>query len=125
MDDGRVDAEWKVQFAVMLARLEERQAAGDRAVSVASEETSRRLEGLNGEASRIQTVLASCVPREVYDRGIESVDKASDASNRELDRRLKLLENGASNLAGRTWIGGAIILIMAAAIAAVIPLVMK
>jgi len=138
----RVDMDgddWKVP----VARLEERATASDKALTVATQELHRRLEGLNGEAGRIREILAACVPREIYDRGIhsteeaskvmmaefdrkiEALEKAGDVKNEATDARLKVLENASANMAGKTWIGGAIVLVLAAIIAAAIPLLMK
>jgi len=83
---------------VVLARLEERIIASDKALSVATNELHRTVESLTSE----------------QDRRWES-----------LDQRLKVLENQSANFAGKTWIGGAVVLILAAIIASVIPLVMK
>jgi phage-related minor tail protein len=110
---------------VVLARVEERIVASDKALTLATQELHRRLESLNGEAGRIRDILATCVPREVYERGIESVEKASKVTADEFDRRIKVLENQSANLAGRTWIAGAVVLILAAIIAAVIPLMRR
>jgi hypothetical protein len=104
---------------ISIARVEERIIASDRALTVSTQELHRRLESLNGEAGRIREILASCVPREVYDRGLDSLEKSINVTAVDFDRRLKALENANANMAGRTWIGGAVILIIAAAIAAV------
>jgi len=112
-------------ISVLIARLEERILASDKALTVATNELHRRLEMLNGEAARLREMQASYIPRETYDRGMESLEKSTLASDQEMDRRIKVLENMNANMAGKTWIGGAIILIMAAVIATAIPLIAR
>jgi hypothetical protein len=113
------------KLEVAFARLEERIIASDRALTVATAELHRRLEMLNGEASRLREMQATYVPRETFDRSVEAIEKATKVMEEGLDARVKTLENANANMAGKTWIGGAVILIMAAAIAAVIPLLLK
>ena len=101
---------------VCLARLDERikalgetvrrtEAGGEKALQLATVELHRRLELLNGEAGRIREIQAAYVPREVFDRYKESVEQ-----------RVSNLENFDANLTGKQWIGGAVIVILAAAI---------
>jgi len=110
---------------VSMARLEERILASDRALTVATSELHRRLEMLNGEASRLREMQATYIPRETYDRGIDAIEKATKTSEDEIDRRLKALENAGANQAGKQWVGGAIVLILATVIAAAIPLITR
>lgn len=110
---------------VLIARLDERILAADRALMVSTNELHRRLEMLNGEAGRLREMQASYIPRETYDRGFDAIEKATRASEIEIDRRLKLLENMNANMAGKQWIGGAIILVLAATIATAIPMISR
>ena len=110
---------------IILARIEERMIASEKALRISSDENHRRLEILNGEAGRLREMQASYVPRETYDRGLNAIEKATKVMSDEMDRRLKVLETTAANMAGKTWVGGAIVLVLAAVIAAVIPMVMK
>jgi len=80
---------------------------------------------LNGEASRLREMQATYIPRETYDRGIDAIEKATKTSEDEIDRRLKALENAGANQAGKQWVGGAIVLILATVIAAAIPLITR
>jgi hypothetical protein len=115
----------ELDLEVKFARLEERIVAADRALSVATQELHRRLEMLNGEASRLREMQASYIPRETYDRGVDAIEKATRSMESELDRRLKVLETGAANMQGRTWVGGAIVLIIASVIAVAVPMLLK
>lgn len=101
---------------VCLARLDERlkamtenirrtEEAGEKALTLATQELHRRLEILNGEASRLREMQATYVPREVFDRYKETQEQ-----------RISDLENFDANLTGKQWIGGAVIVILAAAI---------
>lgn len=115
----------ELDLEVKFARLEERIVAADKALNVATQELHRRLEMLNGEASRLREMQASYIPRETYDRGVDAIEKATRSMESELDRRLKVLETGAANMQGRTWVGGAIVLILAAIIATAVPMLLK
>jgi hypothetical protein len=110
---------------VSMARLEERIRAAADALNVAQSELHRRLEMLNGEAARLREMQATYIPRETYDRGIEAIEKATRSTEIEVDRRLKLLENQSANDKGKQWVGGAIVLILAAAIATATSLVAR
>jgi hypothetical protein len=109
------------QVLVLLARLEERQGAAERALELNRLEIHRRLEILNGEAARLHNMQMTYVPRETFDTNVDAIEKATRIMETSLDARLKMLENANANLAGRTWIGGAVVLILAALISAVIP----
>jgi hypothetical protein len=101
---------------VCLARLDERikamredirrtEESGERALDLATQELHRRLEILNGEAGRLREMQATYVPREIFDRYKETQET-----------RISGLENFNANLTGKQWIGGAVIVILAAAI---------
>ena len=101
---------------VCLARLDERikamkedirrtEESGEKALRVSTAEFHRRLELLNGEAGRLREMQATYVMREIFDRYKETQEQ-----------RVSSLENFNANLTGKQWIGGAVIVILAAAI---------
>jgi hypothetical protein len=101
---------------VCLARLDERikamkedirrtEESGEKALRVSTVEFNRRLDLLNGEAGRLREMQATYVMREIFDRYKETQEQ-----------RVSTLENFNANLTGKQWIGGAVIVILAAAI---------
>ena len=102
-----------------LARIEERVEAlrremiqhekiSDQRIALAAGELARRLEGLNGEAERLASMQATYVNRET-----------AEMQHAGFDHRILALERYQSNLDGKQWIGGAIILVLAAIVAMV------
>lgn len=53
--------------------LEEMIRSRDKELILRTTEIERRLEGLNGEGDRIKNVLKESIPREVFDRTIDSM----------------------------------------------------
>jgi hypothetical protein len=53
--------------------LDERLKSMDEAKKLQAKEYERRLESLNGEAGRIRDILKESIPREVFDREINSI----------------------------------------------------
>jgi hypothetical protein len=102
--------DWKV----LVARLEEKAFAASKALEIQTLELRRRLDELNGEAGRLKSMQAHYVSRETY-----------ESKHEDLVRRINMMESFKANMEGRMWIGGAVILILAAVIAVIIPLVMK
>ena len=100
------------QVDVRLARLEEQVRASAFALELQTTEFHRRLDELNGEAGRLKSMQANYISRETY-----------ESKHEELGRRVGLMETFKANMEGRMWIGGGIILILAAGIAVAVRLV--
>jgi len=109
--------------SAFVARLDERLNAlidsfeayrrtSDRALLVADAEFHRRLDELNGEAERLKNMQATYLPREIYERNRETVEA-----------RMGSIERFNANLTGKQWIAGAVILVLAAALAFFVPMV--
>jgi hypothetical protein len=110
---------------VHLARLDERLVAlgremvqrddaGAKALVIAAQELARRLDILNGEHARSAETLRTFLPR------VEAAlvaDKLSMKSA-DLEARVGKLEQFESLMHGRMWLGGAVILVLAAVMAA-------
>jgi hypothetical protein len=75
------------------------------AISKAEVSVNQRLEAMNELRSQIQIERGSYVQREMYEKEHKALSDAIDA-------RLKILENGSSNLQGRMWVIGAVVIIV-------------
>lgn len=53
--------------------LEEMIRARDKELILRTTEIERRLEGLNGEGDRIKNILKESIPREIFDRTVDSL----------------------------------------------------
>lgn len=127
-----------VDVRVGLARLEERQRGSDlhaQRIEIASKELIRfSVDQVDGRRQadwaetqrRFREVAeAEFIRRETYDRERVASELRSQLSMKDtelkvdsLSKELELLKLFNSNLQGRMWIGGAVILILAGAIAA-------
>jgi hypothetical protein len=81
--------QWRAGFERLM---DERFAAHSKALDLQAREYERRLEALNGEASRISKSQADHVQRPVYDIEVGA-----------LNRRMQVLENWKSNMEGKLW----------------------
>lgn len=111
-----------IDLRIELARLDERlkavidendraHAATKYALELQAHEYERRLMDLNHAHAEAQRVLSTYLPRETAERDREKMGEQIDD--------LKAFKN---NLQGRLWIGGSLILIIAATISAVVPM---
>lgn len=58
------------------ALMDERQFINNKALELNSVEMQRRLEILNGEASRLRDMQATYLPREIYDQNLHALSEA-------------------------------------------------
>ncbi len=73
----------RAEFYAFAKLMDERAVAIDRALTLQAAETERRLDALNGEASRLAKVLSESVPREVWQQTRDSDQKALEVAVRE------------------------------------------
>ena len=69
---------------------EEREKSSATALQLQAQEYERRLEGLNGEADRINKILQACVNKDLY-----------EAHHQELERRVNKLAEDLSTIQGK------------------------
>lgn len=73
------------------------------ALKISAKETKRRLKVLNGEGKRINRILKESVPREVFDRTMNSInernEKATQNANEKNDRVLEIIRKDIKDLA--------------------------
>jgi len=76
-----------------------------RALDVARQELERRLEGMNEFREQLRSQANTFVIRE-----------ANDVMNKEMERRVRIIETNRSNLEGRMWVIPTIIVLIQIAI---------
>jgi len=81
--------QWRADFERLM---DERFASYSKALDLQAKEYERRLEALNGEATRIAKSQQDHVQRPVYDIEVGA-----------LNRRTQILENWKSNMEGKLW----------------------
>lgn len=84
-----MDENLEVKVARLEVRLEER----DRAIKIAADELSRRLDNLNHAHAQALSVQATYLPREVYESSIK-----------EMGSRLSRLEGDYREFRGKMWL---------------------
>lgn len=104
------------EIRIELARLDERlkamsrevlrtEQASEKALGLKANELERRLDMLNHAHAEAQRVQGTTVNKELWQN-----------DRNELEKRMRNMENFQSNLLGRMWIGGAVMLLLAVAL---------
>lgn len=75
----------------------------DKALEMASVALHSRLEEMNKFRDQLREQAATFIPRELFDEKIDALTKADHTTNVDINRRLVLIELGASNMQGRLW----------------------
>jgi len=102
------------------ALFEEKFKAVAKALKLQAREYKRRLKDLNGEARRLREMQERYIPREVFDRTVDSINEKNSASIREIQNKINLLNDYKTKQEGRNswlqyvpWIIAAISLVIA------------
>lgn len=72
-----------------------------KALSLQAKEYKRRLNDLNGEASRLRNIQSTYVPREVFENSLKSVSDKTEASTKILSDKLQDMFAWQSKLQGK------------------------
>src|ERR1700674_1784357 len=78
--------------------IEERFAQSQKALDLESKEVSRRLENLNGEASRLREMQATYVPRELFELQINKTENALVLASKASDTQILNLNEKVDSL---------------------------